>query len=140
MFKLSQEAKIRRDNLKLDFLTHKIKSCSEKIGTLPHHVDHLKTGRKIMMNVAEQHRELGVALKRYVTFDRAVFAERVQNRLDRKHAQLQEKVALLKKEANELVEELAQMNEEIKNAVPEHEPVTDDRFNFFRRSPISYGA
>jgi hypothetical protein len=135
---LSQETRVRRDNLKLKYLKNKIFSTKKKRESLPKTVDELNFSRKAIMNIAEQHHEMKVAMKRYFTVDRQLFAERVQNRLDRKHARLALRIEKLNQEAADLLDSLELSAKEFKEHASEqmNETVGGDRFNFFRRTPI----
>ena len=135
MFKVSEEASIKRDNLKLNYLQNKIKSIMEKKAKLPHNVDELSTLRKIRMNVAENNHEMGVAIKRYCSLNKEVFAERVQNRLDRKHVQLEARAIEIQGQVEELVKSLDPANRVKEHAKPEVEK-KKSMFNIFDREPV----
>lgn len=134
MLGLSEEAKIKRDNLKLNHLRQKIKSIQEKSAKLPTSVSQLGTFSKMRMNVAEQHHELGVAIKRYCTFNRELFEERVQNRLDRKQKEMRIQADQLQVEVDKLVKSLDPATRVKAHEKPEVEKKS--MFDVFKRDPV----
>lgn len=135
MFKVSEEASIKRDNLKLNFLQNKMKSIITKKEKLPINVAELSTFRKVRMNIAENNHEIGVAVKRYCTVNKEVFEERVQNRLDRKHLELETRAIEIQGQVEELVLSLDPANRVKEHAKPEVEK-KKSIFNIFDREPV----